>query len=171
MEEAACVVIHCLFSGLVFCLLDLFKSHGDEAYNVSRRRHKPFICIQQIRGGHFIRHWGLSRQHAPSAFQKCRAGLTWQLCQLCRAPELTNTPEGLQCIFDWWRCSQSPRCDLLCNLTSMEQNCNGSFCGEFPRRGVLLYGAGLDARQRQSSHRERSQSYVWVMDVRWLQIC
>lgn len=82
-------------------LLDLGKSHGDEAYNASWRRHKPFICIHQIRGSHFIRR-AVARYTLsplcppPDTLARSRSAPAWQLCQLQRAAVLTNTPGGLQ---------------------------------------------------------------------------
>ena len=96
-------------------LVYLGKSHGDEAQNLSWRRHKPFICIVEIRGSHFIRR-AVSptcsrvmcprerlQKHVPLMTRPMLAkrtpslfwALTWLLCQLHQAAMLTNTPGEL----------------------------------------------------------------------------
>lgn len=84
------------------------KSRGDEPPNLSWRRHKPFICMAEIRGSHFIRRAVapdmLARPASPGAPPETRPFndtgprrarqedtrlvsrvLTWQLCQLRQA--------------------------------------------------------------------------------------
>lgn len=58
-SDEAARAIHCFFFVCFFSaaspLVYPGKSRGDEAPNLSWRRHKPFICMAEIRGSHFIR--------------------------------------------------------------------------------------------------------------------
>lgn len=136
-------------------LLDLGKSHGDEAYNASWRRHKPFICIHQIRGSHFIRRAVACSSLSPLCPLQIR-------CPLCRLqPDNYANYSGQRC----WQTHQEdcrrwlvvvfrvPCCDPLCNLTSMEQKCNGFFWRNSPSSVSFV---------RQNSRASTEDSLLWV---------